>query len=482
MSGIISSLFGKSGKGKKTEDDGKLSGGLFGKSSKLNKEVIQKKENKRHVIQIDRKQEEQKEEEKERLEAENLRELQESERKERRKSRKEKAKMKQVDEEKKEQGEDEEDPDLEARYFAKLEKKEEEEEGEEEEAEEEDEEEQNEEKNEEKHEEKKEEKNEETKAAPEAKTINMKTEEMKKAERTIFVGNVPSAAMKNKQSIKKFKRVFTDYVKGDPTIERQPIKSLRFRSLHTETGASRKAAYIMKKVDENAVVNSYIVFKNEEDSLKALELNGVVFLDHHLRIDHLTHPRKQENKLCVFVGNLDFEENEESLWKFFSEHLADSDDKDDGSKAANSIVTNVRIVRDTKTNFGKGFAIVQFKDVNYVEKALLLDGKKLTGSEKPRKLRIARCKSAKKITNQGEKRKKRARDHFDSHLTQRQRSVIGRAHSVLGKRDRREVGMPVVEGERAKEGAEIRGLTKGKRGKRGKDGKKLRWSKRRKRA
>lgn len=479
MSGIISSLFGGGSKGKKAES-GKSLGGLFGKSSKLNKQDIQKKENKRHVIHIDRKLEEQKEEEKERLEEQKLRELQEAEKKERKKSRKEKAKMKQEKEEKKEDEEDEEDPDLEARYFAKLEKSESKKEDEEEEEEEDKDEVKDKEEvkgaeDEASRTEQEKENGQETKPAPEAKNINMKTEEMKKAERTIFVGNVPSAAMKNKQSIKKFKRVFTDYVKGDPTIERQPIQSLRFRSLHTETGASRKAAYITKKVDENAVVNSYIVFKNEEDSLKAIKLNGVVFMDHHLRIDHLTHPRKQENRLCVFVGNLGFEENEESLWKFFSEKLEDS--------TSDSVVTNVRIVRDTKTNFGKGFAIVQFKDVNYVEKALLLDGQKLTGGGKPRKLRIARCKSIKKTMKQGEKRKKRARDHFDSNLTQKQRSVIGRAHNVLGKRDRSEVGMPVVEGERAQEGVPIRGLTKGRGGKkRGKDGKKLRWSKRRKRA
>ncbi|VEU22268.1 DEKNAAC103303 [Brettanomyces naardenensis] len=291
----------------------------------------------------------------------------------------------------------------------------------------------------------------EERSSPQTSTLpqpNLKSSELSKAERTIFVGNVPAEVMEDKKSIKKFKKVFSEYVKSDPKLEIQPIESIRFRSLHTDSNAPRRAAFITKQIEEGGVVNSYIVFKKEEDSLKALALNGHVYLNHHLRIDHLTHPTKHENKQCIFVGNLDFEEDEESLWGYFNDKLREEGD-DEGS-----IVTNVRMVRDSKTNFGKGFAIVQFRDVNYVEKALLLNGKKLSNSKKGRKIRIARCKSMKKVEDRGEKRKRRARNYLEGGLTDKQRSLIGRARKVLGKRDRREAGI-VIEGERAKEGSKV---------------------------
>ena len=49
--------------------------------------------------------------------------------------------------------------------------------------------------------------------------------------------------------------------------------------------------------------------------------------------------KKLDEKKSVFVGNLAFDEQEETLWKAFS---------DCGE------VVNVRIIRDAKTNLGKG--------------------------------------------------------------------------------------------------------------------------------
>lgn len=89
-----------------------------------------------------------------------------------------------------------------------------------------------------------------------------------------------------------------------------------------------------------------------------------MFEDHHLRVDHVSHPAPKDNKRTIFVGNLDFEEKEETLWKYFNSKL----DQD---------VESVRIIRDSKTNLGKGFALVQFKDTLSVNKALLLNDKPL---------------------------------------------------------------------------------------------------------
>jgi nucleolar protein 12 len=70
---------------------------------------------------------------------------------------------------------------------------------------------------------------------------------------------------------------------------------------------------------------------------------------------------------------LSFDAQEEDLWSFF---------KDSGD------IENVRIIRDKKTNLGKGFAYVQFQDRASVDMALRLHDTKMG----TRKLRVVRCK------------------------------------------------------------------------------------------
>ena len=48
----------------------------------------------------------------------------------------------------------------------------------------------------------------------------------------------------------------------------------------------------------------------------------------------------------MFIGSLSFDAQEEKLWSHFE---------------SCGEIENVRVVRDSKTNVGKGFAYVQFK-------------------------------------------------------------------------------------------------------------------------
>lgn len=271
------------------------------------------------------------------------------------------------------------------------------------------------------------------KSASAAKILDLKDKEFEKAERTIFIGNVPSVIMSNKRETKDFKQFINKSLECPENTSL--LESIRFRSIHSTSTAPRKVAFISKEVDLENVMNCYVVFKKKEDSMKALKLNGIVYKDHHLRFDHLTHPTKKDNKLSIFVGNLDFQEKEESLWKYFNGKLITKEE----SKDVKNCIDNVRIVRDSKTSFGKGFAIVQFNDTNYVTKALLLDGKKMG----KRSLRITRCKKA--LRNNETMRSK------FSKLNDKQKTVVGRAKQ-LGKIDRRTLGKLVVEGERATKG------------------------------
>ncbi|KAK6876371.1 Nucleolar protein 12 [Candida tropicalis] len=289
---------------------------------------------------------------------------------------------------------------------------------------------------------------EKSKRARAAKTIDFKEAELEKADRTVFVGNVPSEIINSKAIERSFKKLFKHYGK---------IESIRYRSISFDENLPRKVAFAKKNLHKSRdSVNAYIVYKEKPASLAAKELNATVFEDHHLRVDHVAHPAPKDNKKTIFVGNLDFEEKEESLWKYFNSKL-DND------------VESVRIIRDSKTNLGKGFALVQFKDTLSVNKALLLNDKPLEvegNTKKGRKLRISRAKSTAKPSlmspNHFENQKKKfAANKSQQKFTDSQKTKLGRAQTVLGKADRSTVGKAkktILEGQRAAKGENIKGI------------------------
>lgn len=168
--------------------------------------------------------------------------------------------------------------------------------------------------------------------------VNPADVELDKSNRTVFLGNVPSNAISSKTDYKTLKAHFSTAGK---------ISSVRFRSVAFSEQIPRKAAFVNHKLHEKQkTVNAYIVYKDAAGARKALTLNGSVVLDRHIRVDSVAHPAKQDHKRCVFVGNLDFEAREENLWRHFGPC---------------GKVEYTRVVRDSKTNVGKGFAYVQFE-------------------------------------------------------------------------------------------------------------------------
>lgn len=287
--------------------------------------------------------------------------------------------------------------------------------------------------------------------------VDMKEQELEKAERTIFIGNVPADVITSKKIYKEFKKLFStnpqskknedgedddeENADGDDKGAKDvfKIESIRFRSISFEEALPRKVAFVQHKLHKSRdSVNAYIVYK-DKSALKPLlqHLNGFVFHDHHLRIDSVAHPAPHDNKRSVFIGNLDFEELEENLWKNFSPC---------------GEVEYIRIIRDSKTNMGKGFAYVQFKDFQSVNKALLLNEKKINGNG--RKLRVSRCKNM---------RKSQPAQNSSRYLNDAQRTKLGRAKKILGKADRATAGGKLtIEGVRATKGDTTPGL-KGKK-------------------
>ncbi|CAI4920576.1 CPS_HP_G0075530.mRNA.1.CDS.1 [Saccharomyces cerevisiae] len=292
-----------------------------------------------------------------------------------------------------------------------------------------------------------------------AKKVDFKEDELEKAERTVFIGNILSTVITSKKVYKEFKKLFgtnpiaeteeSGNEKEEESSKKSDnnefaIESIRFRSISFDEALPRKVAFVQQKFHKSRdTINAYIVYKNKSAVRKICSnLNAVVFQDHHLRVDSVAHPAPHDKKRSIFVGNLDFEEIEESLWKHF-EPCGD--------------IEYVRIIRDSKTNMGKGFAYVQFKDLQSVNKALLLNEKPMKSqkqedentkkpTKKARKLRVSRCKNMKKGTTIGTGLNRNG-------LTDSQRTRAGRAKKILGKADRATLGQEItIEGLRAKKG------------------------------
>lgn len=266
-------------------------------------------------------------------------------------------------------------------------------------------------------------------------------QEIDKADSTVFVGNVPITTITSKPVYKKFQELFEPYGK---------VTSIRFRSIAFSKLLPRKAAFIKQQLHPTRkAANAYVVFETPEQARKSVSLNASVFEGHHLRVDRVSHPASQDNKRCVFVGNLDFDMDEEPLWQHF------------GSCGE---IEHVRVVRDSKTNFGKGFCYVQFKDPVSVTKALLLNGKNINGEEKGRELRVVRSKNIREAQKQRKAFIKSKTNNNNSNkkvkLSLEEKTKLGRAKTAVGKAARAEISS-VLEGTRAKKGDYIPGIKQG---------------------
>jgi len=121
-------------------------------------------------------------------------------------------------------------------------------------------------------------------------------------------------------------------------------------------------------------MNAYVTFKDEQSTDEALKLNGTEVDGLHIRVDKTEEEKQHDQKRSVFIGNLAYRLEEESLRR----HFVDCGD-----------VENIRIIRDPKTGMGKGFGYITFQDASSVDLALLLNGEPLEG----RDLRVHRSTS-----------------------------------------------------------------------------------------
>ncbi|CAG4973362.1 unnamed protein product [Colias eurytheme] len=182
--------------------------------------------------------------------------------------------------------------------------------------------------------------------------------------RTLFVGNVPFS----KKCKKEVKKLFSQY--GD-------IETVRIRTVPVKDATvTPKLAVIKNELHpERTTVNVYIKYKHADSIDQALSANNTVMNEHHLRVTRSdTSGSAHDPKCSVFVGNIPFGLEDEALRAKFQ---------------GCGEIESVRIVRDRKTNAGKGFGYVNFASKDGVELALALTEEDLT--IKNRIMRVKRC-------------------------------------------------------------------------------------------
>lgn len=319
-----------------------------------------------------------------------------------------------------------------------------------------------------------------------------KSTEVEKSSRTVFLGNVSTEAIKSKTAKKTLLRHLASFCSSLPESSGpHKVESIRFRSVPFASGGGlpKRASFARRDIlDETTPsTNAYAVYSTIQAARKApAALNGTVVLNRHLRVDSIAHPAEIDNKRCVFVGNLDFVDQEgitedasgkkkkprspadieEGLWQTFNAHTGGSKDK----KPPKKNVEFVRVIRDRNTRVGKGFAYVQFYDGNCVEEALLLNEKNFPPLL-PRKIRVTRArKMAKKREDSGGKDARKG-DLAQKTLQGRAGKLLGRAGAAKLKADGKG-GIAgnsfVFEGHRATEGASSMKVKTKSRGSKGK--------------
>ena len=278
--------------------------------------------------------------------------------------------------------------------------------------------------------------------------------ELSKATRTVFLGNISTLAITSKTSHKTLLNHLKSFFpalpppKNGENPKHHKIESLRFRSTPYTTTIPKKAAYATKQLmnTTSQSTNAYAIYSTPLLAREAVtHLNGSIVLDRHLRVDSVAHPSPVDHKRCVFVGNLGFVDDESNIQAANEE---DGREKRKPSKFPADVeeglwrtfgrcgeVESVRVVRDGITRVGKGIAYVQFRDVDAVEAALLLEGKKFPPML-PRKLRVARAKAQKRHAKPGSDRpstRPRANDGYQRKVSDEEASKMGRAGKLFGR-------------------------------------------------
>ncbi|KAI7302734.1 RNA-binding domain-containing protein [Hortaea werneckii] len=290
---------------------------------------------------------------------------------------------------------------------------------------------------------------------PKHETQQQAEDELAKANRTVFLGNVSTEAIASKSARRTLTQHLSSFFPAEEEVSKDTTKpkveSIRFRSTPYSSSMPKKAAYAKKELMDATTksTNAYAVYSTAQLSREAARhLNGTMVLDRHLRVDSIAHPAKTDHKRCVFVGNLGFVDDETNVQQANREdgredrkpgkHPADIEEGLWRTFAKCGKVESVRVIRDSTTRVGKGIAYVQFEDENAVEAALLLNEKKFPPML-PRKLRVSRAKAQKRNAKPGSgrpgsnKTQEKGGLGYKRKISGEEASQMGRAGKLYGR-------------------------------------------------
>ncbi|KAJ5067959.1 RNA-binding protein [Anaeramoeba ignava] len=202
-------------------------------------------------------------------------------------------------------------------------------------------------------------------------------------QRTIFIGNLPVEIKK-----KKLEKIFKEFGK----IESIRFRSTAFEILPDKKIKPKKVSAIKKEIDKEVspTQNCYLLYENKESAKKAVKMNGIEIEGYKIHVCLEENKKDYNEKLCVFVGNLNYNVTELEIQDFFKEC---------------GEINYVHIVRDKFTRRGKGFAYVNFKHRKSVPFALQLNGEIL----KERPIRVSKVnysQDSEQKVNQNQKNQK----------------------------------------------------------------------------
>jgi len=203
--------------------------------------------------------------------------------------------------------------------------------------------------------------------------------------RTLFVGNLPVAT-----TVKALKHLFAGHGK---------VEKIWFRSIATTMDSKQpeRAKIITKNFGaQKDSKNAYLLYAVKEEAEKAQKaLNQTKFEERHIRVDLSSSTEKDDKgkkasedfTQTIFIGNLPFVASEEDVRSHFVDCLKGEDGKEIGK------IENLRLVRDPKTQIGKGIGYIMFSTKEAMQKAI---STKNDSKFKGRPLRVKRAVETKK--------------------------------------------------------------------------------------
>lgn len=221
--------------------------------------------------------------------------------------------------------------------------------------------------------------------APNKSTARKTKEQLKEEEeRTIFVGNLPPeitrrslAVLFKRCGIIASARLRSIAVSGVKLPPEQAGNQNMMRKVCVNTGKVLSGSSAPKKTAQG-----YVVFASVESVEKAIQMNNTLYRMHIIRVDHAK-PSVEPSR-SVFVGNLPYFADEQSLRDHFSKRLSEGEDL---NEREGSPIVAVRIVRNQTTQMCKGFGYIMLRDSTLVPLALELHGT----TYKKRELRVMIC-------------------------------------------------------------------------------------------